>query len=74
MKQVATTLLTPREVAAQVGVTLGTLVDWRFRRVGPPFIKVGKLVRYPLDALESWLQVRMVSTRPETNRVARTAR
>ena len=72
MKQAHTELLIPRDVAAQLGVTIGTLVDWRFRKVGPPYVKVGKLVRYPADALAAWLASRTVKPTP-TNAAERRA-
>jgi hypothetical protein len=48
-------------VAQRLTVQLATLADWRFRGVGPPFVKVGKLVRYPLDALDAWIAARLVT-------------
>ncbi|WP_219017646.1 helix-turn-helix transcriptional regulator [Shewanella algae] len=33
----------------------GTLEQWRYRKVGPKFIKVGKLVRYEESDLQEWL-------------------
>lgn len=35
-------------------VTTGTLANWRSQRRGPPFVKVGSKVLYPLDKLEAW--------------------
>lgn len=67
-------LLTPRDVATRLAVTIGTLVDWRFRRVGPPYVKVGKLVRYPADALAAWIASRTVKTTAATSATERGAR
>ena len=48
-------LLSPAEAAEHLGVKLETLAQWRWRKVGPPFRKVGKrAVRYSLDELEQW--------------------
>ena len=51
-----TRLLSPLEVAEQLGVAPTTLRFWRDRSEGPPAIRVGKkLWKYRQDALEKWL-------------------
>ena len=35
-------------------ITVGTLRNWRAMRIGPPFIKIGKAVLYPIEALDAW--------------------
>jgi hypothetical protein len=52
-------LLTPRQAAERLNVTLGCLVDWRYRKVGPPVIKLGKLCRYPSALLEEFIASRL---------------
>lgn len=32
----------------------GTLRNWRSKRIGPSFIKIGKAVLYPIDELDRW--------------------
>jgi hypothetical protein len=46
--------LTPEEVVDRYrgGVSLGTLRNWRTKRIGPSFIKIGKAVLYPVEELE----------------------
>lgn len=44
-------------------ITVGTLQNWRAMRIGPPFLKIGKAVLYPLEALEAWDQENMVQLR-----------
>ncbi|MFH0025054.1 hypothetical protein ACFZAC_26150 [Pseudomonas fluorescens] len=34
--------------------TIGTLANWRSKGKGPPFIKFGSSVRYPIDLVEKW--------------------
>lgn len=51
-------LLTPEDVADRLRVKVGTLAAWRWRGIGPAWIKVGGVVRYPGDKLESWLAQR----------------
>ena len=47
--------LTEEEVAEQLHVSVASLRRWRLARRGPQFIKVGSLVRYRPEDLESWL-------------------
>ena len=35
-------------------ISAGTLRNWRAMRVGPPFVKIGKAVLYPVKALDEW--------------------
>jgi hypothetical protein len=48
--------LTAEEVSERYrgSVSVGTLRNWRAMKVGPPFIKIGKAVLYPIDELEVW--------------------
>lgn len=54
-------LLDPNAEAALLGVNVGTLADWRFKHQGPPYIKVGRLCRYPLAATRRWMEARTVT-------------
>jgi Helix-turn-helix domain len=57
--------LTAEEVAARYrgAVSVGTLRNWRARRVGPAFVKIGKAILYPVDELDAWEKRNMVSCR-----------
>ena len=56
-------LLTPKETAARLMVSLSWLAKARMRGDGPPFIKVGRSVRYSEVALHQWMKSRQrVST------------
>lgn len=35
-------------------ISEGTLRNWRSKRIGPSFIKIGKAVLYPVDELDRW--------------------
>ena len=49
-------LLIPDQVALMLGVTRGTLEVWRSTRRYPlAFVKVGRLVRYRLSAVEHFI-------------------
>jgi excisionase family DNA binding protein len=49
------TLLTEEDVARQLHISVASLRRWRLERRGPPFIKVGSLVRYRPEEVEAWL-------------------
>lgn len=46
--------LNTREVAEMMGISAGMVIAWRRKKSpeGPPFVKVGKLVLYPIAELE----------------------
>ena len=48
-------LLTEQDVASRLHVSLASVRRWRLERRGPQFTKVGALVRYRPDDLETWL-------------------
>lgn len=53
-------LLTPRQVALLLQVHTDTLEQWRGRRTGPPWIKLGDQkqspIRYRRDDVEKYLK------------------
>jgi len=55
-------MLTLPEAAAYLRVSERTLYDWRWKRKGPPGIKVGSLVRYLVADLDEWLGVGAASS------------
>ncbi len=60
--------LTPRELCTRLKdqVTVGTLKQWRYQRKGPPYVKVGGAILYPLSSVIEWEQKNTV--RPEESR------
>lgn len=55
-------LLTPKEAAAVLKVSLRTFYSWRYEsRSYPPAIKVGKHLRYRKSALDAWLDAQTES-------------
>lgn len=42
-----------------------TLQAWRSRGGGPPFVKVGRLVRYRPQDVEAWIESRRVASTSE---------
>lgn len=57
-------LLNEFEAAAFLKVSERTLQGWRQRRAGPPFIKLGRSVRYDSAALERFIRAATVETIP----------
>ncbi len=47
--------LTEQEVSARTGLSLSTLRAHRFKRIGLPYIKIGRSVRYRAQDLETFL-------------------
>lgn len=59
-------LLTPKQTATLLGVSLNTLPMWRWQGKGPPFIKLGDgpfaAIRYRRSELLLWLEARTTGT------------
>lgn len=56
-------LISAATVATKLNVSTRTLMRWRDKGSGPPYIQFEKLgtVRYPLSALEVWITERTSS-------------
>ncbi|HVR79667.1 MAG TPA: helix-turn-helix domain-containing protein [Acidimicrobiia bacterium] len=52
--------MTIQELARYLGVPVGTLYQWRYRREGPPGFRVGRHVRYRWQDVEDWISQQMV--------------
>lgn len=57
--------LTAEEVAERYRkeISVGTLRNWRAMRIGPPFVKIGKAVLYPVQELDKWDRKNLVPCR-----------
>jgi predicted DNA-binding transcriptional regulator AlpA len=51
-------LLTEREVATLLAVSVKTLRNWRLNGQGPPFRKLSRIVRYAAGDLQAWTDAR----------------
>ena len=49
-------LLTPKETACRLRVSHSWLAKARMRGDGPPFLKIGRAIRYGETALAKWLR------------------
>ena len=56
-----TTYLTTPQLAERIGLSPTTLEIWRSRSSGPPYIKVGRAIRYDLAEVEARLADRAVN-------------
>jgi predicted DNA-binding transcriptional regulator AlpA len=62
-------LLAAEEVAAQTGLSVETLAQWRSQRRGIPYIKISRnCVRYRQCDLDGWLAEPIVRTDEESDR------
>ncbi|WDI31849.1 helix-turn-helix domain-containing protein [Hyphococcus flavus] len=57
--------LNNEEAAKYLGLKAATLNKWRVYGEGPPFIKVGRLVRYRRVDLDAYLSGRLVQSTSE---------
>jgi hypothetical protein len=52
--------------AKELGTSVSTLRNWRFQRKGVPYIKMGKSVRYDLDAIKRYIDDHTIATEKTT--------
>jgi hypothetical protein len=53
--------LSNEQLAERFGVPLRTVMDWRYRRVGPPGVRIGRHVRYLEEDVLVWEQRKRVA-------------
>jgi hypothetical protein len=53
-------LLKPAQVAALLGVKIGTLAVWRCKGIGPEFIRIHRSVYYYARSIATWLKAQPV--------------
>jgi predicted DNA-binding transcriptional regulator AlpA len=46
--------LSPKQAADRIGVSLGTLWNWRKRKVGPPFLTLVNRIVYRRSDIDAW--------------------
>ena len=52
--------VTEKEIARKLGLVPETLQAWRRTAKGPPFVKLGRAIRYRLKDVEAWLAAQTV--------------
>jgi predicted DNA-binding transcriptional regulator AlpA len=64
-------LLTTKQAAEMLQLSASTLEDWRWKRIGPRFIRVsGGCIRYDEVELEAWLKGRVLDPIPYPQKLA----
>jgi excisionase family DNA binding protein len=51
----ATEWLSPEQLAAELGIPIKTIYQWRYRGTGPRAHRIGRHVRYRRRDIEAWL-------------------
>lgn len=51
--------LTEKKTSDRIAVSKSALRKWRRERLGPPYVKLGRMIRYPLGELEKWMNKRL---------------
>jgi excisionase family DNA binding protein len=49
-------LVTEPEAARLLAVSVRTLQAWRVQDAGPPYVRVGRLIRYVRSSLAAWIK------------------
>jgi excisionase family DNA binding protein len=49
-------LWTVEEAAEYLGVPVGTLYQWRYKKTGPPGRRIGKHLRYLPEDVHAWVR------------------
>ncbi len=63
-KQDPDSLLKENEAAELLDISVRTLQSWRLRFAGPPFVHVGRAIRYRRRDLIAWIDANTVGARP----------
>lgn len=52
--------LDEKQLCAELDISSVTATKWRRNTEGPPFVRVGRLIRYPRESVDAWLASRTV--------------
>lgn len=52
-------LLTTEQLADELAMTVPALAQWRYRGMGPRFIKEGRWIRYRRSDVDEWIEFRL---------------
>jgi predicted DNA-binding transcriptional regulator AlpA len=67
-------ILNGREAAAVLGASPATLADWRTRKRGPQYLRMGGVTGYRYGDLTAWLDARKVTPDAAPLRIAEAGR
>lgn len=68
VREIKVTHLDTEELAKRYRMNANSIRNWRVRKYGPPYIKVGKIVLYPIPELEKWERDQIVQCTAQTGR------
>lgn len=54
--------ITPEQAAERYGICKGSLANMRNKKQGPPYLKIGRKVLYPVKSFEDWVFAHPVLT------------
>jgi predicted DNA-binding transcriptional regulator AlpA len=60
-KTIKALYLTEKKTSDRIAVSKSALRKWRREGLGPPYVKLGRMIRYPLADLKKWLNNRIRS-------------
>jgi len=55
-------LLNQKQVAEMIGMSEAWLEQCRFRRIGIPWVKIGRSCRYRKSDVEKWIESHLIAT------------
>jgi excisionase family DNA binding protein len=55
-------LISAQDLAEYLAVPVATIYAWRYRRQGPPGLRVGRHVRFRWSDVERWIEDRIAQT------------
>ena len=55
-------LLNSEEVSEYLGISTHTVEMWRRKKIGPPWSKIGRAVRYKESDVSAWVESRSQET------------
>jgi len=54
---------TPYEISQCYGIPEGTLANWRYKRLGPKYFRIGRKVLYFIEDVEIWIRQNPILTK-----------
>ncbi len=63
-------LISAQELAEYLAVPVATIYAWRYRRQGPPGLRVGKHLRYRSIDVNEWIESQLEDSKQGFNPVA----
>ena len=50
------THLTPKQLAERLQIKERTLAAWRYLRIGPAYMRTGRVIRYAIADVDRWVE------------------